>query len=251
MNPPNTQLAEPVVLIDDDVIYPDSDGKPMADNTQQFRWITTIKTNLDWLFALEEDVFVAGDLLWYPIKGDNKTCVAPDIMVAFGTPKGERGSYKQWQENNIPPQVVFEILSPGNTEREMAAKLKFYDRHGVEEYYLYDPDTNELQGWQRRVSLESIRDMRGWISDRLRIRFDMSDDRTLRIYDRLGNSFLTFNEVSQQLQEKDEALEEASQRLQEKDEALEEASQRLKISEESRLQMAQKLRELGIDPDSI
>jgi hypothetical protein len=44
MNPPNTQLAEPVVFADD-IIYPDSDGKPMADNTQQFRWITTIKTN--------------------------------------------------------------------------------------------------------------------------------------------------------------------------------------------------------------
>lgn len=25
------------------IIYPDSDGKPMADNTLQFRWITMIK----------------------------------------------------------------------------------------------------------------------------------------------------------------------------------------------------------------
>ncbi len=40
-------------------------------------------------------------------------------MVAFGRPKGERGSYQQWKENNIPPQVVFEILSPGNTQTEM------------------------------------------------------------------------------------------------------------------------------------
>jgi hypothetical protein len=29
------------------IIYPDSDGQPMADNTLQFRWITTIKTNLE------------------------------------------------------------------------------------------------------------------------------------------------------------------------------------------------------------
>ena len=47
-----------------EIIYPDSDGQPMADNTLQFRWITTIKTNLDWLFREQSDVFVAGDLLW-------------------------------------------------------------------------------------------------------------------------------------------------------------------------------------------
>ncbi len=86
--------------------------------------------HLDWLFANNADVFVAGDLLWYPVEGDNKTRQAPDVMVAFGRPKGERGSYQQWKENNIPPQVVFEILSPGNTPTEMTRKLLFYDRHG-------------------------------------------------------------------------------------------------------------------------
>ncbi len=28
------------------------------------------------------------------------------------------------KEDNIPPQVVFEILSPGNTLKEMAKKLQ-------------------------------------------------------------------------------------------------------------------------------
>jgi Uma2 family endonuclease len=36
--------------------------------------------------------------------------------------------------------VVFEILSPGNRLAEMMAKFEFYDRYGVEEYYIYDPD---------------------------------------------------------------------------------------------------------------
>ncbi len=42
------------------IIYPDSDGKPMADNTKQFRWIVTIKENLECLFANEK---VFGDRL--------------------------------------------------------------------------------------------------------------------------------------------------------------------------------------------
>ena len=48
------------------IIYPDRDEEPMADNTKQFRWIVTIKENLEILFANILDVFVAGDLLCCP-----------------------------------------------------------------------------------------------------------------------------------------------------------------------------------------
>jgi hypothetical protein len=44
-------------------IYPDSDAKPMSDNTLQLWWITTIKWGIDALFRHNRDVFVAGDLL--------------------------------------------------------------------------------------------------------------------------------------------------------------------------------------------
>lgn len=52
-------------------------------------------------------------LLWYPVESHPEIRTAPDVLVVFGRPKGHRGSYKQWEEDNIPPQVVFEILSPG------------------------------------------------------------------------------------------------------------------------------------------
>jgi Uma2 family endonuclease len=54
------------------------------------------------------------------------------VLVVIGRPKGKRGSYKQWEEANIAPLVVFEILSPSNTQKEMANKLLFYQRYGVE-----------------------------------------------------------------------------------------------------------------------
>ena len=76
---------------------------------------------LDALFRDDPDVFVAGDLLWYPVEGDPKTRIAPDAMVVFGRPKGYRGSYKQWDEGGIAPQVVFEVLSPGNRPGRCAA----------------------------------------------------------------------------------------------------------------------------------
>ena len=54
-----------------DIFYTESDGKPMADNTLQFRWIVKIKENLEILFADVADVFIAGDLLWYPGEVNN------------------------------------------------------------------------------------------------------------------------------------------------------------------------------------
>jgi Uma2 family endonuclease len=61
--------------------------------------------------------------------------MAPDAMVAFGRPKGHRGSYMQWRGGGIAPQVVFEVLSPDNRAGELARKFQFYERFGVEEYY--------------------------------------------------------------------------------------------------------------------
>jgi Uma2 family endonuclease len=184
-----------------EIIYPDSDGQPMSDNTKQFRWIVTIKENLEILFANVPDVFVAGDLLWYPVEGNNKLCQAPDAMVVFGRPKGDRGSYKQWEEDNIPPQVAFEILSPGNRAGKMLQKTIFYQRYGVEEYYVYDPDEIELTGFTRSGDwLEPIEEMNGWISPRLGIRFELKED-TLEIYRPDGQKFLTPVELNQRAED--------------------------------------------------
>lgn len=201
-----TQLKSPT---QEDIIYPDSDGQPMADNTKQFRCIVTTQGGLDTLFHDDPNVFVAGDLLWYPVKGNNKTRVAPDVMVVFGRPKGDRGSYQQWREDNIPPQVVFEILSPGNTHKEMVKKYKFYERYGVEEYYLYDPDKGELTGWLRSENeLEEIEEMVGWISPQLGIRFDLSEGE-LVIYQPDGERFATYVELAQQRQQAEQRADQA------------------------------------------
>jgi Uma2 family endonuclease len=76
-------------LSQSEVIYPDSDGKPRANNTKQLRWILVIQKNLDRLFADDPNVFVAGDLFWYPVEGKPNIVNAPDVMVVLGRPKGD------------------------------------------------------------------------------------------------------------------------------------------------------------------
>ncbi len=193
-----------------DFFYPESDGKPLADNTIQFHLIMKIQGGIDALFADHPRVFVAGDLLWYPIERSLKS-QAPDVMVAFGRPKGHRRSYKQWEEDNIAPQVVFEILSQNNTAKEMAEKLEFYQRHGVEEYYLYDPEKNKLQGWLRQgEQLMPIATMTGWVSPRLGTRFDTSND-TLDLYSPDGQRFASYVEMSQRAEQEAQRAEQEAQ----------------------------------------
>lgn len=219
------------------IIYPESDGQPMADNTEQFRWIVTIQGGIDALFKDDPNVFVAGDLLWYPVEGNNKIRVAPDAMVAFGRPKGKRGSYLQWQENNIAPQVVFEVLSPGNTLTEMAKKLEFYQRYGVEEYYLYDPDKVDFGGWVRKNNeLTAIETINGWVSPRLGVRFELEDE-GLTIYRPDGRKFSTYIELDTERQLAEQRAETERQRAE---------TERQRAD-----RLSEKLRELGIDPDAM
>lgn len=123
--------------------YPSSDGKPLAENTLQLRWIVELFTNLQYLF-LGKTAFVAADLLWYPVKGHADISRAPDIMVALGRPPGDRPSYLQWKEENQPPTVAIEVLSPSNGKKEMDEKHDFYDRYGIQEYLIIKPETNEF-----------------------------------------------------------------------------------------------------------
>ncbi|AFY62556.1 Uma2 family endonuclease [Synechococcus sp. PCC 6312] len=230
----NLTESESSRLLDQAILYPDSDGQPMADNTLQFRWIVLIKENLEYLFLPQADVFVAGDLLWYPVEGRPDIRVAPDVMVAFGRPKGERGSYRQWQEGNIAPQVVFEILSPSNTTKEMSRKLLFYNRYGVDEYYIYDPDKNELTGLERQQGeLLPIETIENWVSPRLGIRFELTPS-TLNLYDPHGNLFLSTVQIRQRAEYEAQRADQEAQRAEQ---------------EKARAdRLAAQLQALGIDP---
>ena len=115
--------------------YPETDGQPMTNSTTQADVMMTLKGNLEVRFRDRDDVFVAMDLFWYPVKGKPKIRLAPDVLVALGRPKDPRRSYKQWEEDNILPQVVFAVQSEANTPTEMRAKFRFYQRYGVQEYY--------------------------------------------------------------------------------------------------------------------
>jgi Uma2 family endonuclease len=234
-----------------EIIYPSSDGQPMAESTIQYELIVKIKEGCESLFKDDPNVFVAADLLWYPVEGRPDISQAPDTMVVFGRPKGDRLSYIQHREDNIGPQVVFEIRSHNDSNTKMNKKLSFYQRHGVEEYYLYDPERNELEGWQRiDGDLEVIEPMEGWNSPRLGVRFELGSD-GLEIYRPDGEKFISYAELEAERALDRQRLQQESQRAEQESQRAEQANQRAEQAEQIAQRLAAKLRELNIDPDSI
>ncbi len=188
---------EYLVCLPPEALYPDDDGKPISDNTLQFQWIATLQGNLAALFRGAPDVFVAGNNLIYAVEDDPKMRRAPDVYVAFGRPKGHRGSYQVWNEGGVFPQVVFEVLSPGNRPVEMARTLLFYEEYGAEEYYLIDPMTDRVEGYVRGPDalFNTVEDWAIFVSPRLGIRFDLTGP-ALVIRDPAGRPFRTFEELA-------------------------------------------------------
>ncbi|MEG4272094.1 MULTISPECIES: Uma2 family endonuclease [unclassified Microcoleus] len=236
-----TQLQSPEKS---NIIYPDDNGEPMSNNTDQFRLIVWIKENLELLFADNPNVFVAGDLLWYPVEGNNKLSQAPDVMAVFGIPKGYRGSYQQWYENDIAPQVAFEIWSRGNRLTPMMQKFQFYERYGVEEYYLYDPEKLELIGWLRAEGkLEPIEQIDGWVSPRLGVRFQLSET-GLEMFGPSGEPFRSFVELDRLIQQAEARAEQEQIRAEQAEMLLEQERSRSQALEA-------RLRGMGIDPNQL
>ncbi|MBX9584434.1 MAG: Uma2 family endonuclease [Gemmataceae bacterium] len=176
--------------------FPDSDGQPMAENTRQWEAIATLKGNVE--AVAPADAFVAGDHLIYPDPTDPADRQAPDVYVAFGRPRGHRGSYKLWEEAGVFPQVIFEVLGPSNTADEMRAKQGWYFGHGAEEYYEFDPEAGTWLGVVVNPATgdpEPVGKMDGFVSPRLGIRFGFRPMELL-VYYPTGEPFLTFQQLA-------------------------------------------------------
>ncbi len=250
------QTSPPILL--DDIEYPESDGKPMSDNMTQWIWIAYLKLNFDWLFRDRPDVLVASDLLWYPVYGNSALCAAPDTLIVFGRPKDLRRSYLQWLEDGIAPQVVWEVLSPSNRPGELQEKFEFYERHGVEEYYQYDPDRGELRGWLRdEDQLRAIPAIRGWKSPRTAVRMDLAG-LELVLTDPDGKPFKNYDESRKDEEEERfarQAAEELAEHERQEKEAAVARAEHERQEKEAAVALAErraaKLRALGIDPDAV
>ena len=133
-----------------EIIYPSSDGEPLAE-TQQHVLAILMSLALLRLYLQEQQAVVFADQYLYYIEGNSRARVAPDVMVVFDIEKRLYPNYKIW-EGQQTPAIIFEVTSAGTKETDWNFKKTLYEQLGVTEYWLFDPYgewiTEQLQGYR-------------------------------------------------------------------------------------------------------
>ena len=142
-------------LLDDGVVYPTSDGQPMAESGIHGECMMYVTSALRRWFAKRgrTDVCVGMNNFLYYERGNPRAVVAPDVYVVVGAPAGLRDTYMLWNEPK-GPDFVLEVTSASTRRADERRKRDIYAGLGVREYFLYDPRAEylapPLQGWRLR-----------------------------------------------------------------------------------------------------
>ncbi|HLO47856.1 MAG TPA: Uma2 family endonuclease [Kamptonema sp.] len=125
------------IIKSSEIIYPSSDGEPVAESYDHFYAISVTLEVLKQYLSNRRATVLANQFLYYA-QGFPKLRVAPDVMVIFDVEPGGRDNYKTWEEGQVP-KVIFEMTSPGTKSEDQVIKKGLYERMDVEEYWLFDP----------------------------------------------------------------------------------------------------------------
>ena len=121
------------------VVYPESDGKPMAETEYHRDIMIDFIQMLKHHFRDVSDAYVSGNLLMYYEEGNIRKSVSPDVFVVFGVSKKRRRTYRTWEEG-YTPDFVLEVASKSTYRQDLTHKKELYASVlGIREYYIYDP----------------------------------------------------------------------------------------------------------------
>jgi len=217
-----------------DIVYPDSDGLPMAESDATRDYLIYGVEALSSYFQNRRDVYVSGNLFIYYERGNPKAVVAPDVFVIFGVEKKKRPSYKLWEEQDRIPDFVLEITSKSTASEDRGSKRGLYAYLGIKEYFQYDPSADYLQpplqgfrlveGNYLSIAGQVTDGCLGIFSETLGLELRLEADGEMRFYSpATGTKLLSHREMEQAKYE----------------------------AEQKTIKLAERLRQMGISPDNI
>ncbi|MEO0458890.1 MAG: Uma2 family endonuclease [Cyanobacteria bacterium P01_A01_bin.114] len=225
-------VATPLSEITNDaaIVYPSSDGEPLAETSVHVDAIINIVVILRQLLQDQQAIVLADQFLYYA-QGWPRLRVAPDVMVIENVEPGPRDNYKIWEEGAVP-SVVFEVTSEGTQGKDREFKKTLYEQLGIPEYWLFDPKgewiPEKLQGYQlHKDEYEPITNSK---SQALGLRLAV-EDKLIGFY-RL--------DTDEKLLAADELVV-----------ALQTESKARQLAEDKAERLAQRLREMGVDPSEV
>ena len=225
-----------------DVTYPPTDlwsDEPPLESDLRLQQIIILLSCLELLWRERSDYYASGNLtIYYKAEQLKKRdFCGPDFFVVLDTEKRPRKSWVVWRERGKYPDVIVEILSDStaNIDRNNK-KILYQNTFRTPNYFWFDPNTLELQGFRLiEGQYQAISpNEQGYLwSEQLGLYLGIFDHK-LRYFTADGQLVATSQEAElQQRQAKEQALLEKE------------------IERQAKEKLAQKLRELGIDPDTI
>lgn len=212
----------------EDIVFPPGDlysNEPPLETHLHLQQLLLLLKCLNWFWQDRDDYFATGNLTIYysPHQRKSEDFRGPDFFVVLSTDSKPRRSWVVWEEDGKYPNVIVELLSESTAKTDRGLKKQIYqDTFRTPDYFWFDPNTLEFQGYHlldgRYHELEP--NDQGWLwSQQLELYLGIQDQQ-LRFFTPAGELVLTPEESAQLEQQRSEKL-------------------------------AAKLRELGVDPNSI
>ena len=219
----------------DALLYPCSDGQPMAETDLHAASMVYVASALRWWFEKhrQADVYVGSNNFLYYERGNPGAVVAPDVYVVIGASAHLRDTYLLWNEPK-GPDFVLEVTSASTRRTDERRKRDVYAKLGVSEYFLYDPRaeylTPPLQGFRlhegeyRPLPAVTVLSNRGVAVTSGVLGLELRDEREarrVRLRDpSTGESLLSHRESERAREEEAAARRAAEARIQELERAL-------------------------------
>lgn len=243
-------------LICDDYYVPDANSLVTEDDTPVDNFASAKQQRLlvSTLYSSEQERTFLAEANVGIYHTDGQPAIVPDVFLSLDVQMPENWwdkqnrSYLVWKFGK-PPEVVIEIVS-NKVGDELGNKLKIYEHMRVSYYIVYDPTQqlgqqvlriHELRGMRYSETTETCLEQVGLGLTLWEGEFEGRQDIWLRWCYQDANLLLTGDERAEQ-----ERLEKEQQQ-----QRAEQAEQRAGQAEERAQLLAERLRELGIDPDTL
>ena len=220
--------------------------EPTMETDAHVRQMLLLISCLDWLWQDRDDFFASGNLTVYfsPKQLKSRDFRGPDFFVVLGTQRRSRKSWVVWEEDGKYPNLIVEILSESTAQVDRTTKKQLYqDTFRTPEYFWIDPNTLEFEGFLLvggTYEAIPVNDAGHRWSQQLELYLGVYEEQ-LRFFSPDGELVPTPAEAAQQAQQAAQQAQQAAQQAQQSAQQTQEQNDRL----------VQKLRELGIDPETI
>ena len=227
--------------------------EPEMESSLHAAQLVLLVTILEWLWQERSDYFMGHNLTIYFSREQLKSrdFRGPDFFLVKDVVKWPRPSWVVWEEGGKYPNLIIELLSDSTADVDRGLKKALYqDRFRTPEYFWFSPDTLEFAGFRLvgHAYQEIETSPEGW-------RWSQELELFLGIHE---GQLRYFSEIAKLIPTPGEAANQ-QQRLAEQERIRADRQGIRAMNAENRAEqermradrLSQRLRELGIDPDTV